>query len=155
MANKEEYRSIDLTFYPFKGLGQILFSSEEDDVLRLLGEPDEKEDIIDEDSKVILYYYNQPPTVDCLFHYEKGKFDHLSIFTQDILLDGFDIASATKDLMFDFVKDYHKRNNIHFISEVSRAEDVDEDYYQFDNLGLTIWYAGEFVSEICVQKPLQ
>jgi len=153
MTRQVEHRIIDITFYPFKGLGQILFSSSEEDVIKLLGEPDEKEDILDEESRVVLYYYETRPGIDCLFHYESGKFDHLSIFTQNAVLDGFDIASATKDMVFDFIKEYHKTNNIEFKSEISRAEDVNEDYYQFDNIGLTIWYDGEFVSEICIQKP--
>lgn len=153
MARQAEHRNVDITFYPFEGLGQVLFSSKEKDVIGLLGDPDEKEDIVDEESKVVLYYYNTDPCIDCLFHYEKGHFDHLSIFTQNVILDGFDIASATKDMVFDFVKEYHDKNNIEFKSEISRAEDVNEDYFQFDNIGLTIWYDGEFVSEICIQKP--
>lgn len=153
MLGKGENKNVDITFYPFRGLGQILFSSKEKDVVKLLGDPDEKEDIVDDESKVVLYYYNTDPAIDCLFHYENKQFDHLSIFTQNIVLDGFDIASASKDVVFDFIKEYHKKNNIEFKSEISRAEDVNEDYFQFDNIGLTIWYDGEFVSEICIRKP--
>jgi hypothetical protein len=153
MVIKNGNKNVDVTFHPFKGLGQIMFTSKEDDVIKLLGNPEEMEDIVDEDSKVVLYYYNTKPSIDCLFHYEKNQFDHLSIFTQNVILDGFDVASASKDMVFDYIKEYHKKNEIDFISEVSHAVDVDEDYYQFDNIGLTIWYAGEFVSEICIQQP--
>lgn len=153
MIQENSSRNIDITFYPLKGMGQLLFTSHEEDIIKRLGEPADKEDILDEDQKVVFFYYETNPPLDCIFHYNNGHFDHLSIFTQNIILDGFDIASASKDKVVDFIKAYHNKNNIDFKCEVSRAEDVNEDYFQFDNIGLTIWYTGEFVSEICVQMP--
>lgn len=154
MTNHSKNKSVDITFYPFKGIGQVLFTSQEKDVLNLLGEPFRKEEIIDDECRVVIYYYDSDPHIDCLFHYENDAFGHLSVFTANIVLDGFDFASAAKDKLVDFIKEYHKKHGIEFKFEVSRAEDVNEDYFQFDNLGLTIWYSGEYVSEICVQLPL-
>lgn len=144
----------DIVFYPQKGLGRILFTAHEEDVVSLLGEPAEKEEISDEENRVVLYYYNTDPRLDCIFHYEKEKLDYLSVFTQNIVLDGFELAAVSKDMMSDFIREYHSKHNLVYRCEVSRAEDVNEDYYQFDSIGLTIWYAGEFISEICVQKPV-
>lgn len=144
-------KKIDLTLKPGEGLGLITFTSGEKDVISKYGRPDKQEEIKDEELKVIYYCYSQAG-IEFLFHYKNDNFDHLSVFAPTVVLGQTDLASLVRDQMEPFVENYHQKHEIPYKCELSSADDVNEAYYRFENIGLTVWCSGEFVSEVCVQK---
>ena len=149
---KESNQSEFIKFYPFKGLGSVEFSFDEDEIIDVLGQPDEiDEDIVnDSDSVVSLSYYDYG--LDIFIEYFDGE-KVLSIHSDDIIIDGENLAFLEKDQMLKFMKDFHMKNDLEFLHEKLIEEDTDEEIHYFDSIGLTIWYIEEDISDICVQHP--
>ena len=141
-----------IQFYPSKGLGKIEFSFDEDDIIEALGEADEieEESFSDSESLVSLSYYDWG--LDFFVEYiDDDKI--LSIHSDDMILADTHLASLEKDEMLKFIQKYHEENGIEFECEKAIEEDSDEECYFFDNIGLTIWYLNDIVTDICVQHP--
>lgn len=159
--NQDEY----MDFKPFQGLGKISFSSDENDIVSILGKPQERE----------IYYYNTPAendegldissepiqyTVNLYYSsfaifigYEDNRFQGTSIHLNDLILDGHRFSEMYKEDVLDFLVNYHSKNKLRFICQTSYAENTDEECYEYDNLGLTIWYVGNTISNVCVMAP--
>lgn len=146
--NQKKY----IQFYPFKGLGPIEFSFDEDEIINTLGQPDEiDEDVItDSESVISLSYYDLG--LDLFLEYFDDK-SILSIHSDDIIIDGENLAYMEKDQMLNLVKIFHEKNNWEFSHEKLIEEDTDEEIHYFDSIGLTIWYMDEDITDICVQHP--
>lgn len=53
-----------------------------------------------------------------------------------------------------FIKNYHEIHNIRFIMEKEFDEKVNEYYYHYENIGLSIWFEDGLITNICVAKSL-
>lgn len=149
---KETSQNECIKFYPFKGLGSIDFLFDEDEIINVMGQPDEMdEDVInDTDSVVSLSYY------DCGLDIFIEYFDDnrvLSIHSDDIIVGDENLAFLEKDQMLKHLRTFHEKNDIEFSHEKFIDEETDEEIHYFDSIGLTIWYMDEVVSDICVQHP--
>ena len=129
-------------FIPNIGYGNILFSYSKEVIISILGKP--IEDQIDQDVN-ILYY----PNLTLFFHY--GDDAYLSIHLKDIILSDIKFSLFTKENLIDFVKKYHLLKNIQYDFEHLNADDIEDSYY-FKNLGLTIWFESNEISDICLHE---
>ena len=141
-----------ITFIPTKGVGKIAFTFDEDKIIETLGDADEidEEVISQSESDVSISYYD----LGLDFFIEYIDDDRiLSIHSDDIILDGTNLSSLDKDGVFDLLKKYHQKNNLEFLHEQMFDEESEEEINFFDNIGLTIWYEGKEISDICCQSP--
>ncbi|MDR0874463.1 MAG: hypothetical protein LBN27_13535 [Prevotellaceae bacterium] len=149
---EEQDKDINIIFKPQIGLGDILFSFQENDIVKILGNPDEREiDVFNSSEYAInLYYYkiNIHPSI----YYENGEFDYSSISTEDIILDNVKFSSLTKDEIVKFIDDYHNKHGLQYLCKYEYEEDVNEECYFFENIGFTIWFEENTISDICVQR---
>jgi hypothetical protein len=145
-------KDINIIFKPQISLGYISFSFLENDIVEALGTPDEREiDAFNSSEYAIyLYYYNKK--VYPSLYFENGNFDYLSINTDDIILDDVKFSTLTKNEILKFIKDYHCKNKLQYLCKYEYEEDVSEEYYYFENIGLTIWFEEDSISDICVHK---
>lgn len=165
MLMDDRYKDIDITFHPNEKVGKVRFSFKEEDVVTVLGSPSERE----------IFYYNTPISEDekktispdpiqysvNLFYpeyaifvgYADDKFQGTSVHIDDLILDGQQLSKMYKEDVIDFIENYHQKNNIPLQCQVSYAESVNEECYEYDNLGLTLWYINESISDICVMHP--
>jgi len=161
----DKHKDLDITFHPHKKLGKVGFSFTEEDVLTVLGWPAERE----------IYYYNTPASDDekktispepiqysiNLFYpdfaifigYADNKFQGTSVHVNDLMLDGYRLSEMSKEDVLDFIENYHNRNGLPFQCQISYAEAFNEECYEYDNLGLTLWYVDNTISDICVMHP--
>lgn len=164
-AMGDKYKDLDITFHPHKKLGKLGFSFREEDVLTVLGWPSERE----------IYYYNTPisedekktispepiqysinmfyPHMAVFIGYADNKFQGTTIHIDDLILDGHRLSEMYKEDVLDLLENYHYKNGITFQCQTSYAESLNEECYEYDNLGLTLWYVKDGISDICVMHP--
>lgn len=149
---KETDLNKHIQFYPFKGLGSVEFSFGEDEIINALGQPDEidKDIISDSESVISLSYYDFG--ID-LFIENLDDTNILSIHSDDIIVDGKNLAYMEKYQMLKLLSTFHEKNNWEFMHEKFIDEETDEEIHYFDTIGLTIWYIEDDISDICVQHP--
>lgn len=135
-----------LNFIPNKGLGKIEFTFDEKEVIKILGKPT----LVNDENFDSIYYHYQIDDADLFFffHYENGKFDYLTIHPNILYLDGTDITKMNKNDLLNFIKHYHKKRNFNYLFEI--VEDELDYSYDYANIGLTIWFEGESISDICL-----
>jgi hypothetical protein len=147
-------KDINIVYTPQIGLGRILFSFQENDIVKVLGTPDEREvDIFDSSEYAIYLYYYKIKIYPSLY-FENSNFDYLSIFTSDLILDNVKFSTLKKREILKFIKNYHEIYNIRFLMKKEYDEKVNEHYYSYRNIGLSIWFEGDLISDICVQKSI-
>lgn len=161
----DTYLNENILFTPFAGIGKISFMSEEKDIISALGEPEHRE----------IYYYNSPsetngeqfvPTepiqysvnlyysnIAVFIGYQDERFQGTSVHLDDLILDGQRFSEVYKEDVLDLLENYHNKNKLRFICQTSYTESTNEECYEYDNIGLTIWYAGNDITNICVMTP--
>jgi len=143
----------DIIFNPQIGVGNVLFSFEKKDIIKVLGNPkEEKIDIFNENEIVIYLFYGKNGINNVSLYYENNILDYLTIFVEDIILNGFRFSSFNKIITLEFVQKYHFENHVEYLCTFSYDEITEEECYYFENIGLTIWYEKDLISDICVQK---
>lgn len=149
---EEKDNDINIIFRPQIGLGKILFSFQEEDIITLLGVPEEREiDIFnDMEYAVRLFYYRLKIYLSA--YYENNKFDYLSASTNDLILDNVKFSTLKKREILKFIENYHNVHKITFLMEKEYHKEVNEYYYHYESIGLSIWFENSLISDICVQK---
>ncbi|NDV59049.1 hypothetical protein [Bacteroides sp. 519] len=142
---------IDLNFYPNIGLGNISFYFQENDILQVMGSPEKR----------MIYSYSEKESAICLFynklgisfwiHYEDNLFNHLSISIEDIILDGMKFSLLSKQGILEFVRNYHYQCGYDYLYENTYNENVNEEFYYFENIGLSIWFEEDYISDISIK----
>jgi len=150
----EKGSNIDLIFTPQVGLGKIMFSFDQVNIESILGTPEEKNAETFSENEYVLRLYYKKFRLAFSIYFENEKFDYLSIFTNDIILDGFCFSKHKMKKILSFIKQYHEKNGIFFLEKRIYDEDTEETYFIYDNIGLTIWFYKKEISDICVQKTL-
>jgi hypothetical protein len=130
-----------------------LFSfNREEKISEILGNSAERSVDIFSDNEYIIHldYWNWNISVNLYF--EENKFDYLSIHTQNIILENFCFSCHNQIEILSFIKEYHNFHELDFIEKIESDEGVEETWYFYENLGLTIWFDKNGISDICVQK---
>ena len=85
-------------------------------------------------------------------YFEENKFDYLSIHAQNIILENFGFTAHDQNEILSFIKEYHNIYKLDFIEKIESDEDIEETWYFYEKLGLTIWFDKNGISDICLQK---
>jgi len=131
----------------------IKFNHTPNEVKAILGEPDSVEKhYYSETNKgeydEILYY--EKGILRIIFSYENFAFSDLSIFTECMFINEVDIFSLSKrEVLAQILKISRLISNEAFIETVTINE-VDCDSYEFKDIGLTLWFEGDSLDEICL-----
>ena len=152
---EEKGKDIDFNFTPQKGVGKILFSFNEKDVLKILGTPTERsvDVFFDNEYAIYLDYYNSYDShLSVNLYFENNILDYLSIYTNDIILDNFQFSLYHQDEILSFIKKYHDVHKLDFVEKEEYNKNTKEIFYDYDNIGLAIWFDKSGISGICVQK---
>lgn len=135
-----------LKFIPNAGIGKIELTFDKEKVINLLGKPIL---INDDDLDSIYYQYEiDDATLFLFFHYENAKFDYLTVHTNMLYINGVEISKMKKSYLLDFIKLFHDKQNFNYQYEL--IEDALDYSYDYTNIGLTIWFEDELVSDICI-----
>jgi hypothetical protein len=142
----------NITFYPPKRIGRLLFTYHEKDIVNVLGKPDKRTiDMFNDNEYAIYLYYNRMGLSPTLY-FENNRFDYLSVHLKDIILENVKFSTLDKNSTLVFLENYHITHKINYVRKQSYDKDVNEECYEFENIGLTIWYERGCISDICVQK---
>ena len=141
-------------FYPNVGLGDLLFKYDQNEVLSILGLPEEKEIDQVNDSDYTVRFFYKALGYSFHFHYEDNAFNYSSIHSKRIILDNEDFSMITKERIIGVIKDYYLKKDLVYDEKYSFDESVNEETYSFDNIGLTIWFENNRISDICVNAVL-
>lgn len=156
----------NINFTPFIGIGDISFMAEEKDIVGAMGEPEQRE----------IYYYSEPlenneehavPSSDPIQYsvnlyysdlavfigYQDNRFQGTSVHLNDLVLEGQRFSEMFKEDVLDLIENYHYKNKLRFICQTSYTEASEEECYEYDNIGLTIWYVTDVITNICVMAP--
>ncbi len=143
----------NIIFTPQVGFGKILFSfSKEEDVLKVLDTSHEREIYAFNDNEYVIYLDYLDINISVSLYFENKVFDHLSIHTPDAILDNFQFSRHSQSEILTYIKEYHSIYKLDFAKKEEYDKDVDETCFTFDNIGLTIWFDGKGISDICVYK---
>jgi len=149
---EEKNKDIDLNFTPQVKLGEVLFSFNEQEVLQSLGASAERSLDIFNDREYVIHLDYWSYNFFVSVYYENNKFDYLSIHTQDIILEDFRFSDHKKKDILSFIKQYHEKYKILFLEKEEYDKDTDEICYNYESIGLTIWFDRTDISDISVQK---
>jgi len=137
----------DYQFKPNIGVGNIGFNDVESYVIDVLGEP--VENSYDEELETrLLNYFIDSINISFFFSYENRKFSYNSIHIEKLYIDSINIFLLGREELINHLKGYYKKLGKEF--KYKFIEDDLDDSYEFDNIGLTVWYEKDKVSDICV-----
>ncbi|MDR1763284.1 MAG: hypothetical protein LBR64_04945 [Dysgonamonadaceae bacterium] len=74
----------------------------------------------------------------------------LHIYTEDLVLDGVQFSLLSQDEIRAYIKEYHRKYDLPFVSEESHNENCCEDKYYFHSIVLNIRFLDGKIDEICV-----
>lgn len=138
----------NIVFFPNIGMGKVKFTYSEKDVINIFGKPLYKK--TDYDANFVNYDYNLfNVNISLFFQYEEQKFDYLSIHTNKLIIGEKEISLLSQTELKEHLLEYHNNMNIDFAIEVTKDEI--EECFEFCNIGLTIWYEEDIISDICIQ----
>ena len=147
-----ESKDNNLFFYPGIKLGKLSLSFQEKDIIKILGNPEEQniDRFNDFEYAVHLYYWDLGiyPSI----YYKNESFEYLHIHSGDIILDNVKFSTLKKSEVLSLIKNYHFKNKLQYSCEDAYDEDVDEECYYFEKIGLTIWFEKDLMSNVCVQR---
>lgn len=113
-----------------------------------MGKADFKNKDIDNDYFTIHISYKKYG-IDCFVHYENSGFFYTSFHLKDLLIDNIQIASLGKEDYILVLKKFHLKNSKEFV--IDEKTDSEEVTFYFENLGLTIWYSNDGLSDISIE----
>ncbi len=138
--------------YNFKigvGLGKIKFEYSKNQVLKILGKPDK---IIDDEYFLSFKYYELGLFID--YEKEQDKLTDLNIHTTYFLYRGKDWFRYNKKNIIKEIKKIYKSKKIKFDYMSSNIDILNEEQYDFDEIGITLFFKKNKLSNVCVSKPL-
>lgn len=142
----------DFKFTPNEGVGEVLFKFNKEQIIKKLGNPIEEKMDNELQSQMLEYELNGKFML-IFIHYEDSKFDYTSIHTDVLYMDDIEISTMNKDELLDFLKEYYEKLNLNF--NFKYTEDDLDDYYEFDDIGLTVWFEEDVITDISVNPVWQ
>jgi hypothetical protein len=152
LQNKKLRRTIvreisDEEFMPNIGLGIFDFSMKEKDLVNILKEKT-KYNVSRKDNTVIYEVQDKGERLLFFFHYNGRGLDYLSIHLTNITLLGMELKNKKCNRVVDIVRAFHKKHSTVF---KYTYEETDEGaFIDFKNIGLSIWFESEVISDISI-----
>jgi hypothetical protein len=139
------------TFFPNKGMGKILFTSTEEEIIAVLGKPETREVIEEGDGFHSVELYFDQHDISVFLHFDGKKFEYMSIHSNNLLFNGIDFSKENKTTIVKNIEAYYSANKIKM--DLAIEKDLPEYIYTYDNIGLTIWFEKEEIVDISVELP--
>lgn len=147
----------DFTFKPGAGLGALDLGMEADAIKELLGEPEAVEEFVTDDNangfeeKTVSYEYPDMELSLQFFYYD-NIFEGYQIFSGKLVVDGQNLFEADKAQVIQVVKNLHAKASKAYLYQ--RTEEDGETYLFYPNIGLTLWFEGDQLTDSCISTVL-
>lgn len=144
-------------FQPNKRFLGIEFEFSEKKVIEILGHPDKitKEthqnpnNTVDFD--IIYYYYKQ--NIEIMFYYYDNIYNKLAIFTRNLMINNIEIFKLKKREILEIISKISNYTlDRAFIESVRLDDNLVSEQYDFDDIGITLWFENDRLNEICLFK---
>jgi hypothetical protein len=145
--------NLDYTFHVGEGIGLINFNLTENELLKLLGTPDDididlYEEKVEETKRL---HYTQRGLMITISMYDRIV-DPLKIFTNKLYINGIDVYKFDMPTDFrSYVQKAYESLQIEFIDTAQNNESELELYCP--RLGLTAWFQDDKLIDLCLEKP--
>ncbi len=141
--------NIDYNFKIGKGIAGINFDYSLQDVLKLLGKPDKKQ----EDSVSLYLEYRQ---YGLFLSYEKENKEliDLGIGTEQLIYEGKNWYNFNKNELIGIIKNIYKKKNYTFDFETSEIECINEEQLDFYEIGVTLFFNKNKLESVDISKPI-
>jgi len=147
--------------YLFKvgsGLDNLTFDTTESDALKLLGNPDKIEREVYENAyesikdETVRFYYKSSG-LKLKFNYFDNEYDGLTISTNKLIYNSEDWFSLSKRKVIKIIKEIHQERNLVYVFEKEKYKNSETEEYNFNAIGLTIWFEDNRVDDLCIFRP--
>ncbi len=151
---------MDYTLKAGTGLGYICFTDKEKDIQKKLGIPDRTDtELFDDNSEGItdktVYYDYFDFGIRLKFNYFNGKFDGLTISAEKVVYNNSDLFAVSLDEIMELMKQIHDELKVEFQcdTESYQLSDTNESCYDFDQIGITLWFTDYKLNDVYLYKP--
>lgn len=151
---------MDYTLKAGIGLGNIYFTDKEKDIQKKLGTPDRTDtELFDDNSKSItdktVYYDYFNIGIRLKFNYFNGKFDGLTISSEKVLYNNRDLFAVSFDEIMELMKQIHEEMQVAFQCDIENYQlsENNESCYNFDQIGVTLWFTDNKLNDFYFYKP--
>lgn len=146
---QETHKDVNV-FFLNQGVDGLLFFDNERIIKEKIGNPNfENIDRVDNNEDFTINLCYELLGLDCFVHYENSKFSYTSFHLQNLLVNSVMVKDIKQDDCIPFFKKYHSNNSIEFIVDIK--QDTEEIIYFFENIGLTIWFIDDELSDISIE----
>ncbi len=139
------------TFFPTKGMGEVLFTSTEEEIIDILGKPESREINDEGDGFNSIELYFDQHDISIFLHFDGKIFEYMSIHSNNLLFNEIDFSKENKTTIIDNIEAYYKENKIEIDLQIEK--DLPEYIYTYNAIGLTIWFEKEEIVDISVELP--
>lgn len=141
-------------FEPGKRLGNIFFNASQEEIMNILGQPIE---IIHEDGEEC----NTTDMDYSLFGIKISiiRFDNFGSFiqiqTDKLIYNGLNWYDLSKLKLLNIIKRMYEEYNIEYNFKLEKTdfEEFIEEQYDFNEIGVTLWFVDNNLDNLCVFKP--
>lgn len=134
-----------------KGLGPLSFKHNKENIIEILGKPNQDDFVSyesDDYSETIRY---KDIGISICFRYFDNKYDSCEFFTNDLIVEDFNLKTLKKKELLSLIESFHKKNKRNYILKYEKGN-IDE-YYFFPSIGITFWWINNQISEFCISEP--
>jgi hypothetical protein len=150
---------MDYTLNIGKGLGKLRLHSFPEEVEELLGEPDpiEKEyayNDFGEHCTTVKFYYDHWGLQVHFFYFEK-VLDGMHIYTDSLFYEGRNWFDLPKSTVLGMVEAIYQEKGLDYITDFQSIDygEFIQEQYDFDAIGLTLWFEGDELDNACIFSP--
>lgn len=136
-------------FRPNLGIGGLLFFDNENIIKGKIGIPDLENIDTNESEDYTINLSYKTLELECFVHYEDSKFSYTSFHLPNLFIDNVNLENMEQNDCIIFFKTYHSNHSIEYLVEIK--EDIEETVYFFENIGLTLWFSKNGLSDISLE----
>jgi len=150
--------------YLFKigvGLDNISFDAKESDVIKLLGKPNkiERDSYIDEKqgfNDETIYYSYDNLGIFIKFNYFDNEYYGLTINTNKLIFNNQNWFLLTKRKIINIIKEVYREKDLSYTFEKEKLNvyGCEVEKYEFETIGLTIWFENNKIDDLYINKPV-
>lgn len=145
---------MDFSLIVNERLGDLRFDYTEQEVVALLGKPDDIEHESDHKHKgseyVTYYYFGYGLAVS--FHKQQKSNEGMSVFSENVMLKGHNLYELKRKDILNLVEQVYKEEGLEQYFSLTQQSQTNEDTERlvFEELGVTLWFDGDMLDDVCV-----
>lgn len=153
IQEKKKNKNIkQFVFVPRKTFNGIFFNSSIEAVLKKIGKPDKI--FIDKNTsqnEISKSYYFQKTNITINYQKFGNVEEPLTFHSNTVYFENTNLFLLNKTELFEVVKKYFVDNNLNFDFNETNLDD--ELQFDFTEIGLTIWFQNNIITDICLYLP--